>query len=65
MHKGKWARYARDTLRSAPGEWHLALERETPSRVKYAQRRLKALGAEAVTCWYGLDAADLKARWPA
>lgn len=63
--RGKWARYVRDVLRADPGVWHEALEREQPSRVKYAQRRLKALGCEAVTSWHGLDTADLRGRWPA
>lgn len=63
MTRGKWARYLREVLQHDPGTWHLALEREVPSRSKYAQRRLKALGADAITEWHGLESVDLFARW--
>lgn len=62
--RGKWARYVRDVLRKDPGRWHWCLRVESPHRVKYAQRRLKALGCEAVSEWHGLVAASLKARVP-
>lgn len=63
MASGKWARYVLE-LQASPGVWATPLVREVPHRVKYAQRRLKVLGAEAVVEYHGLESATLRARWP-